>query len=312
MIISASRRTDIPNYYAPWFFHRIREGYALVRNPMRLHQVSRIDLRPEAVDGIVFWTKNPLPMQRGLQLLRQYTYYFQFTLTAYGTDVEPNLPDKSASLIPAFLELAQMLGPERVIWRYDPIFLSETYTYAYHVEAFAALAARLHTFTTTCVISFMDDYRGMAKRMAALRLRPFQPERQAQLAAALAKTARRYDIQLETCAENIDLARYGIQPARCVDNRRFAKLLGRPLPAAKDRNQRPACGCVASVDIGAYHTCRNGCLYCYANHSARLLASRTAAHDPRAPLLIGRLGPDDVVTERQAGAGKAAQLSLPL
>ena len=124
MIISASRRTDIPTYYSDWFFNRIKEGFVFVRNPMNAHQISRIDLRPDVVDGIVFWTKNPLPMLDRLDLLKEYTYYFQFTLTSYGEDVESNIPSKSNVIIPSFQRLSDKLGPERVIWRYDPIFLS--------------------------------------------------------------------------------------------------------------------------------------------------------------------------------------------
>ena len=133
MIISASRRTDIPTYYAEWFFNRIKAGYLLVRNPMDPHQVSKIRMTPDVVDGIVFWTKNPAPMLSKLDLLREYAYYFQFTLNAYGTDVETALPTKAAFLLPTFGRLADKIGPDRVIWRYDPIFLSKKYSFDYHV-----------------------------------------------------------------------------------------------------------------------------------------------------------------------------------
>ncbi|MFQ7551470.1 MAG: DUF1848 family protein [Blautia marasmi] len=126
MILSVSRRTDVPAYYSDWFFERIEAGYACVRNPVSRHQVSRISLAPEVVDCIVFWTKNPAPMLERLSLLKGYMYYFQFTLTGYGRDVEPGLPDKKRVLIPAFRSLAGSLGAERVIWRYDPIFFQRT------------------------------------------------------------------------------------------------------------------------------------------------------------------------------------------
>ena len=99
MILSVSRRTDIPNYYSEWFINRIKEGYLYVRNPMNIHQVSKIDLSPQTVDCIVFWTKNPLPMMDKLDQLKEYNYYFQFTLTSYGKDIEPNLPDKRKQVI---------------------------------------------------------------------------------------------------------------------------------------------------------------------------------------------------------------------
>ena len=111
MVISASRRTDIPSYYTEWFFHRLKEGYVLVRNPMNFHQVSRISLSPEVVDGIVFWTKNPVPMLERLAELERYHYYFQFTLTPYGPEIEQNLPSKDEVIIPAFQRLGDYACP---------------------------------------------------------------------------------------------------------------------------------------------------------------------------------------------------------
>ena len=171
MIISASRRTDIPTYYSEWFFNRLREGYVLVRNPMNARQISRISLSPEAVDGIVFWTKNPVPMLSRLGELEPYPYYFQFTLTAYGRDVEPNLPGKNGVLIPAFQELSRMAGRERVVWRYDPIFLSDRYTVEYHCRYFRVLAAKLGEYTEKCTVSFLDFYRSTARNMRSLHIR---------------------------------------------------------------------------------------------------------------------------------------------
>lgn len=117
MIISASRRTDIPTYYSEWFFNRIKEGYVCVRNPMNIHQISKVDLSPDVVDGIVFWTKNPIPMIERISELEKYIYYFQFTLNAYGKNVEPNVPSKNDVIIPAFQKLSSIIGKERVVWR---------------------------------------------------------------------------------------------------------------------------------------------------------------------------------------------------
>ena len=143
MIISASRRTDIPNYYSSWFLNRIREGFVLVRNPVNPHQVSRISLAPEAVDCIVFWTKNPEPMLERLGELKEYPFYFQFTLTPYGRDVEENVPHKKDRMIPVFKRLSQMIGGERVVWRYDPILFSGRYTPQYHLQVFKQIAEAL-------------------------------------------------------------------------------------------------------------------------------------------------------------------------
>lgn len=136
MIISASRRTDIPAYYSEWLINRMREGFVYVKNPMNPNQISRIDLSYEVIDGIVFWTKNPLPMMKYIDVFKSIPYYFQFTLTSYSNDIETGLPSKNTVLIPTFIELSNTIGADRVIWRYDPIVLSEKYTVEYHIRYF--------------------------------------------------------------------------------------------------------------------------------------------------------------------------------
>ena len=158
MILSVSRRTDIPNYYSEWFYNRIKEGFLYVRNPMNAHQVSEIKITPDVVDCIVFWTKNPLPMMKRLNETKDYNYYFQFTLTGYGNDVEVNLSNKKTEMIPVFQELSEKIGKQKVIWRYDPIFFSDRYTKEYHLKAIKSIAEALSGYTEKCVISFVDIY----------------------------------------------------------------------------------------------------------------------------------------------------------
>lgn len=306
MIISASRRTDIPSYYSDWFMNRIREGYVLVRNPMRYHQVSNISLSPEAVDGIVFWTKNPLPILDKLNPLHDYTYYFQFTITPYGTDIEPHLPSKSELIIPAFQRLSDQIGPERVIWRYDPILLNEKYSISYHLRAFERFAQRLCGYTSQCTISFIDHYRKNAHSLAKLGLEDISTEKMLVLGRSLAEIAHHYGYRIDTCAEKVDLEQFGVGHARCVDDRLLGKLRAQDrrqgrnpsLRYAKDKNQRLECGCVASVDIGVYNSCQNGCKYCYANFSDYSVRKDTLRHNPDAPLLLGEIEDGDVVKER--------------
>ncbi len=312
MIISASRRTDVPMYYADWLFNRIRAGYAYVRNPVNPRQVSRVSLEPEAVDGIVFWTKNPAPMLDRLDALKEYMYYFQFTLTSYGQDVERHIPHKGKAVIPAFQRLSDSIGPQRVIWRYDPIFLSPGYPLEYHIRWFEILARKLAPYTRKCIVSFLDFYRDTARNMAPLAIRPWEGEQRQTLARALAQIARSYNLTLESCAEDIPLEEYGIRRARCVDGDLLGQLLGRPLAVGKDKNQRLACGCAQSVDIGAYHSCPGGCLYCYANRSPGLALANRARHDPAGPLLLGQLGPEDKVTQREITSRSREQTKLDL
>lgn len=312
MIISASRRTDIPTYYSAWFFNRLREGYVLVRNPLNIHQVSKISLDPDVIDGIVFWTKNPIPMLDKLDWLKDYVYYFQFTLTSYGKDVETGIPSKKDVIIPAFQRLSDAIGPDLVIWRYDPIFLSETYTMDYHIRYFEEIARKLSPYTRKCTISFIDMYRKTQKNVAGLSMREFPVQLQDELAGKLAEIAHSYGLDIETCSEGIDLEKYGIHHARCIDDRLFAKLIGCSLNAGKDKNQRAECGCIESIDIGAYNTCKNGCLYCYANYSNAAVITNAGKHDPNSPLLFGSLGPEDMVSEKKMVSYKDYQISLEI
>lgn len=310
MIISASRRTDIPTYYSEWFMNRIKEGYVLVRNPMNVHQVSRISLHPDVVDGIVFWTKNPLPMLDKLHFLNDYMYYFQFTLNAYEQDVETGVPFKHKYIVPAFQRLSDMIGPERVVWRYDPILLNSKYTMEYHINYFAKLAKQLAPYTKKCTISFLDMYAKTERNVAGLNIQPWTLELQDNMAKQLAEIAHSYGLEIATCAEGIDLDKYGIKHAHCIDGDLLADLLGCPLKVGKDKNQRQECGCVDSIDIGAYNTCRNGCRYCYANFNCKMVRDNSYRHKPNSPLLLGELMNDDKVTERKVHSLLERQLGL--
>lgn len=311
MIISASRRTDIPSCYSDWFYNRIKEGFVLVRNPMNFHRISKITLAPDVVDGIVFWTKNPAPMLDKLNKLKDYMYYFQFTVTPYGKDVESNLPSKKDEILAVFKRLSDMIGPDRVIWRYDPILISARYPLEYHVQAFGKIAEELHDYTRKVTISFMDEnYRGVKSNLKELELLDFPPETQAELSSQLAGIAHGYGLAIDTCAEQIDLHQYGIEHARCIDDRLFARLLGCPLNVNKDKNQRIECGCVSGIDIGMYNTCRNGCRYCYANYSRNSADNNNARHDPLSPLISGEVGEGDSIRERDIKSCLDAQMRL--
>ena len=310
MILSASRRTDIPNYYSDWFLNRIKEGYVYVRNPMNPRQVSKITLSPEVVDCIVFWTKNPKPMLMKLDALGAYAYYFQFTLTGYGADIECGLPDKKHDIIPTFQELSQKIGAQRVIWRYDPILFTENYTPEYHLKAFGEIAERLRGYTEQCVISFVDIYAKNQKNMQALRIRSLEESELTAFAAKLAQIARKNGMKVASCAEAVDLSACGIAHNCCIDKDLIAQITGCRICADKDKNQRKECGCVESIDIGTYNTCKNGCRYCYANHSPESVARSCQMYDENSPILCGRVTGEDKVTERIVKSFKENQLTV--
>lgn len=310
MILSVSRRTDIPNYYSEWFFNRLKEGFLYVRNPMNFHQISEIKISPDVVDCIVFWTKNPLPMMERLDELEAYNYYFQFTLTGYGNDVERNLPNKKTSVIPIFQELSNKIGKEKVVWRYDPIFFSNRYNVQYHLKAFRSIAEALSGYTEKCVISFLDIYPKNKKNMDNLLSYDLSDSELREFAKELSNIAKENHIKIGSCAEKVDLDEYGIIHNSCIDKELIEKIIGCKLKINKDKNQRIECGCVESVEVGTYNTCKNGCVYCYANYSAKSVESNFQKYDPLSPLLCGHIEKDDRISTRKVVSLKETQISI--
>ncbi len=275
MIISASRRTDIPAFYAPWMIKRVRQGECQVVNPYRQDQIKRVSLLPGDVDVIVFWTRHALPLLPFLDELDQrgYRYYFQYTLTNYPRLLEQRTPSLDAALR-SFQALAQKIGKERVIWRYDPIYLSECTSLDFHRRNFQTLAQALMGYSQRCVVSLFDDY---AKSRSRLSITPslvplaegsdsFREAVNA-LMPDLAAMAEDHQFELVSCAEDVDLQPYGIYPGKCVDDDLIRRVFGLDLHSKKDPGQRLTCQCLPSQDIGRYDTCLFGCQYCYANRS---------------------------------------------
>ena len=310
MILSVSRRTDIPNYYSEWFFNRIKDGYVQVRNPMNAHQVSKIDISPEVLDCIVFWTKNPRPMMERLDELSEYKYYFQFTLTGYGKDIECNVPHKKEKMIPIFQDLSSKIGKNRVIWRYDPIIFTGKYTLEYHLRAFEQIAASLKGYTEKCVISFVDAYAKNKKNMALLDAHEINNSELIGFCKSISRIARENGMKIGSCAEKVDLDECGIEHNCCIDKNVIENIIGCKLKVEKDKNQREECGCMESVDIGTYNTCNNGCKYCYANYSEDSVVRNCSMYNPESALLCGTLTEDDKISERTVKSLKEQQLSI--
>lgn len=309
MILSVSRRTDIPAFYSDWFFNRLREGYVLVKNPMNAKQISKVILTPETIDCIVFWTKDPTPMIHRLDEIKNYPYYFQFTLNSYDLSLELNVPKKK-HLIDAFIALSNKIGKERVIWRYDPILLTDSFDKEYHFKWFEYLASRLSDYTNKCVISFLDLYRKTKRNLKAIPLLSIQLEDMNDIASNISKIAASYNLAIESCSEEIDLQRFNIKHGRCIDPKLISDILKIKIDVDKDPNQRLECGCVKSIDIGEYNTCNHECLYCYANFSKGTVQKNVALHDNNSPLLIGNLNGDERIYEREMIFYKKSQISL--
>lgn len=304
MIFSASRRTDIPTWYPEWLCNRLEAGSVCVRHDAR--RVTRYVFSRESVDCLVLWTKNPLPLLDRLALLRGWPCVVQFTLTGYGRDVEPGLPGK-LELVEALKRLSEAFGNDRVIWRYDPLFFSESYPLSWHLRCFDALAKRLEGVVQTCVVSFLDLYPKLRRRIPALGLCGDGERERKELLSALAVTAERRGIRLSLCAEAVDVP--GVAHAGCISRELVERVAGGRLDVRPSR-QREGCRCVACVDVGVYGTCGNGCLYCYANQDGVPVGRGAALHDPASPLLVGRISADDEVTEQRCVSLKSRQFSL--
>lgn len=309
MILSVSRRTDIPAFYSGWFFNRIKEGFVLVKNPFNAKQISRINLNPKVIDCIVFWTKNPRKMLKKLDEIKEYNYYFQFTLNSYDKTLEKNVPAKRY-LIDTFIKLSTKIGNDKIIWRYDPIILTDKFTREYHYKWFEYLAKRLSPYTKKCVISFLDLYRKTERNLSKINILPIKENDMLELAERFSKIAFKYDLTLETCSENIDLSQFNIAHGKCIDDKLISRIVGQKLSIDKDPNQREVCGCVKSVDIGAYNTCNHNCLYCYANFNRNVVEKNLLKHDKKSPLLFGKLDGDEKIVDRKMKSYRKVQISF--
>jgi len=279
MIISASRRTDIPAFYADWFVNRLNAGYCLVKNPYNPNQIRRVSLAPADVSGIVFWTKNATPLLAKMDVLDMYEYYYQYSITPYHSDIERGIANKRTECIPTFIELAKRISPERMIWRYDPIVITQRYDIDYQIKAFARLCELLEGSTHKCVLSFAIAYKSVTKRLQNSGHIELTVQEKVQLAEMLFSIAQKHGITLCACCELAELSQTGVQPISCVD----AAIFG--ITAPRDKNQRKGCNCAVSVDIGAYNTCMNGCVYCYANHNEALVKNNFVNRDPNGAFL---------------------------
>lgn len=309
MIIQAGMRTDIPAFYSEWFLNRIREGYVFVRNPYNPDQITRYELDPKIVDCIAFCTKNPTPLLPHLQELSAFGQFWFVTLTPYGKDIEPNVPDKH-KIVESFQQLstivnksnANLVGAsanlDAVQWRYDPIFINEKYSVAQHIKSFEVMASKLAGYTHTCVISFIDLYSKVKKNFPEAR--EVSSLERIELSKAFVEIGKQFDIQIKTCAEGKDLEQYGVicegcSTAAVIENALGLPQVGKRLEPPRKKFARAECHCVIGCDVGAYNTCPHLCRYCYANYSKELVLKNLKVHDPQSPCIIGNVKPGEII-----------------
>ncbi len=305
MIVSASYRTDIPAFYGSWFMNRLKKGFCLVENPYG-GRPSRVRLDRDGVDAFVFWTRNIGPFLPALDELQAkgYPFLVTYTMTGYPRSLEPGVPDASRTLR-LMAELARRFGSRALVWRYDPVLISTQTPEDWHVENFRALAGGLKGVTDEAVLSFAHIYRKTKRNLdAAARLQDFSwrdpkaGEKQA-LLARLAEAAGEAGLRLSLCSQP-DYQAPGVEAASCIDSKRLMEIAGRSF-ATRLKGNRPGCACAESRDIGAYDTCPQGCVYCYAVQTRALARARFKAHDPEG----------DYLFKPASAASRAAQTELP-
>lgn len=225
LIISVSRRTDVLAFYGQWFMNRIRAGFCTVPNPFNRKQISRISLLPNDVDIFVFWTRNPRPLFPYLNQLdgMGYKYYFQYTIMNNPREIDSKVPSLAYSL-ETFKELSDRIGPEKIIWRYDPIVLSQITDPSFHIVTFSSIIKELKGFLSEAVISIVDVYEKARKRLILIEndIKIYDKAQiqnsLAGLIPALVAMASEHGIQIKSCAEELDLGVYGVSPGKCIDD----------------------------------------------------------------------------------------------
>lgn len=307
MILHTGLRTDIPAFYPEWLANRLKAGFVLVRNPFNSNQITKYRISPEVVDVISFCTKNPAPFFPYLELLQEYGQYWYVTITPYGKEIEPMVPEKE-QVMDSFRALSGKIGKNAIGWRYDPIFISENYAVEQHIKAFEHMAKRLAGYTDTCVISFIDLYKKVKRNFPEVQ--EVSKEDRLTLAKEFVRIGKQYDIQIKSCAEGKELEPYGVDCSGCMTVSVYEKAIGGVLHVPKAKSARPECGCLLGCDIGAYHTCGHLCKYCYANYDAETVKRNMKLHNPESPLLLGNVEEGMKVHEAVQKSWRDGQISL--
>ena len=293
MVLNVSGRCDVVAFYTPWFMNRYREGFLDVRNPFYPKLVHRINF--DNVDLILFCTKNPLPIIPYLKEIDK-PIIFHVTITPYKEDIEPNVIDKK-KVIEAVKEISRILGKEKVIVRYDPIFISDKYNVDYHKKAFQKLCKVLNGYINTIIVSFIDDCKNVRNNRYTLKLKELTEDDYKEIGTSFSKTASENNIKVQTCFEKRNLCEYGFTKGECLSHDMAFKLTGKTYKSWKARKEK-LCNCVEMVDVGAYNSCPHFCKYCYANFDEKIVNKNMLKHNPQSSLLIGEIEDDDKIKER--------------
>ena len=291
MIINVGGRTDIVNYYTPWLLNRLEEGYAYSRNPFARENVYKLSLKSEDVDCLLFCSKNYQPILKHIgDIDEKYNILCNYTITAYGKDVEPKVASINQS-IKTLKRLSDIVGVNKILWRYDPILLTEKYTVEKHLETFEYLAEKISPLVYRCIFSFVDMYKKVEENMPEII--PFTDEDKVKLLKGIGEISKKYNLYTQTCATNENYEKYGIHAAGCTTREILEQAHNVVYKNVKGTGIRENCQCIPSRDIGAYNSCLSECKYCYANRKPDIPKKVIKMHDEKSPLLLGQLKEND-------------------
>ena len=284
MILSIDFRTDIPAFYSEWLLNRFKEGYLMFRNPVSPNIVHKVTLDKEHIEGIMWCSKDYSKiMPRLHEITNNFPSVFHYTITAYGADVEPNVPDIRKS-IESFRELSRIYGNNKVIWRYDPIFLNDKYNFTVHAMNFGYICRALHKYTNRVVVNFISMYEKVKRHMPDIK--ELNRDEKLKVLVNLAKICKDYNMKLQTCGNGNQFKDFdNIEITGCLDNH-VLSMMEINTNYLKKANSR-GCLCYPNTSIGVYNTCMHKCQYCYASADFGQCEKNYNSHDPNSPLLIG-------------------------
>lgn len=326
IIISASRATDIAGFFGDWFVDKWQKGECKWKNPFngKFYTISLKKAR-----AVVFWSKYPQNFFKHLDFIKENIpiFYFQYTLNDYDKNIEQNLPNLNKR-VECFKNLSEQICKDRIIWRFDPLILSDEISLQNLLEKIEFIGDELKNHTEKFVFSFLDIYGKTGRNMhkAGIKYIEWNVESMNEFAQKLSdlKSKKGWNFTISTCAEKIDLDKYGITHNKCIDDDLILKLLKQKIEKQgdfikdcdkelldylgwkydknlenqngefikisttnmKDKGQRKECGCIASKDIGAYNTCPFGCVYCYANDNLETPKANFKNHNPQSEILF--------------------------
>ena len=295
MIINTGSRTDTVQYYSDWLLKRFKEGFVYSRNPLFPNIVTRYELNPNILDCVVFCSKNYEPiLDRLTEITDKFNTYFHYTITAYGRDIEPNVPTIDES-IETLIKLSKIVGKQRIAWRYDPILLTKKYTKQVHYNTFDYMSKRLSPHIDRCIFSFVDMYKKLETNMPEIII--LNNNDKIEIAKNIGSIAKKHNMIIQTCATIEDFKQFGILQSGCMTSEILGNANNITFKKVRHSGNRQWCKCIENRNIGDYDTCPNGCKYCYANKNPQIAQENYKKHNPNDLMILGNLKPTDEIQQ---------------